>query len=82
MTHIETVVTEIPPIENSNKESNIIKKSIPNDEYKCQVTISGLPENSDPKSSIGDLRKRTQINQIFEKLDSTAVIKDSRRVRK
>ena len=54
--HIETFVTETPPLENSNKESNIIKKSIPNDECKCQIKLSGLPENFDTKSIFGDMQ--------------------------
>ena len=54
VTQIETLVTEIPPLENSNRKSNIITKNIPNGEYKCQTRISGLPENSDPESIIGD----------------------------
>ena len=77
VTHIETLLTEFPPLESSNKGGNIKKKRIPNDESKCQVKISGLPEISDPKSIISDLRDRTQINETNEKLDSTAVIKDS-----
>ena len=82
MIHIENLVTEVPPLKNSNKESNIITKSIPNDEYKCQVRLSGLPEKSDPKSITCDLQDRTQINEVIEKLDSTAVIKNSPRVGK
>ena len=39
-------------------------------------------ENFDPKSIIGDLQDRTQINKIIETLDSIAVIKDSRSVGK
>ena len=82
VTHLNTLVAKIPPLEiPKNPDLSTAKiMNVMTDDYKCQVRISGIEETPDNTASKQIIEDQVQIEEVLEKIDCSFPIKGVRRM--
>ena len=82
VSHLNTLVAKIPPLEIPKTPDSSTAKimNVMTDDYKCQVRISGIEETPENTASKQMIKDQVQIEEVLEKIDCSFPIKGVRRM--